>query len=129
MLVKDIMETDVVTISPLATVREAMQRMKAHGVKSLVVEKKDAHDAFGIITYTTILRTIVAEDGDIDLINVYDICSKPVISVSAEMDVQHVARLMVTRDFRRVVVLRNNELEGIITINDIVTPILSMADE
>lgn len=129
MLVKDIMETDVVTISPLATVREAMQRMKAHGVKSLVVEKKDAHDAFGIITYTTILRTIVAEEGDIDLVNVYDVCSKPAVSVFSAMDVKHVARLMVNEDYRRVLVLDNNELEGIITMNDIISAVLKMVDE
>lgn len=128
MLVKDIMRTDVVTISPLATLRDAMQEMRARGVKSLVVDKQGPHDAYGLITYTTILRTIVAEEGDIDLINVYDVCSKPVITVPAEMDVRHVARLMVKQDFRRLIVLRGNELEGIVSMGDIVTPILEMAE-
>ncbi len=128
MLVKDIMQTEVVTIRATATIREAMQTMRTHKVKSLVVDKKDNHDAYGIITYTSILRTIVAEEGDIDLINVYDVCTKPVITVHAEMDVRHVARLMVNQRFRRVVVLRDNELQGIITRNDIVTPILEMAE-
>ena len=129
MLVKDIMRTNVATISPLASIREAMQAMKVSGVKSLVVEKQDSHDAYGIITYTTILRTIVAEEGDIDLINVYDVCTKPVISVHADMHVRHVARLMVRQRFRRVVVLRDNVLEGIVTRNDIVSPILDLAQE
>ncbi|MCP1675415.1 CBS domain-containing protein [Natronocella acetinitrilica] len=129
MLVKDIMQTDVVTISPRATIRQAMQAMRSKGVKSLVVEKQNAHDAYGIITYTTILRTIVAEEGDIDLINVYDVCTKPVISVSAELDVKHVARLMVNHDFRRIIVLENNQLQGIIAMNDIVRPILELAEE
>ncbi|WP_018233810.1 CBS domain-containing protein [Thioalkalivibrio thiocyanodenitrificans] len=129
MLVKDIMKTDVATISPFATIREAMRQMKARGVKSLVVEKQGEHDAWGIITYTTILRTIVAEEGDIDLINVYDVASKPVISVFSGMDVKHVARLMVNEDYRRLVVLRNNELEGIVTMNDIVTAVLAMVEE
>ncbi|ABI56015.1 CBS domain-containing protein [Alkalilimnicola ehrlichii MLHE-1] len=129
MLVKDIMREDVVTISPLATIREAMKRMKDHGVKSLVVEKQGPHDAYGIITYTTILRTIVAEEGDIDLINVYDVCTKPVISVSGELECKHVAQLMVRQQFRRVVVLKDNELRGIITRNDIVRPILEIAEQ
>ena len=129
MLVKDIMQTNVVTVSPFATIREAMQRMKEHQVKSLVVERGNDNDAYGIITYTTILRTIVAEDGDIDLINVYDVCSKPAIAVYGELDVKYVARLMVTQDIRRLLVLRNNELEGIIAMNDIITPILHMAEE
>jgi CBS domain-containing protein len=129
MLVKDIMKTDVVTISPFATVREAMQRMKERGVKALVVERADKHDAYGIITYTTILRTIVAEDGDIDLINVYDVCAKPVITVCSAMDVKYVARMMVNQDFRRIVVLRDNELEGLVTMSDIVEPILALAGQ
>lgn len=129
MLVKDIMRRDVVTISARATLREAMQAMRSHKVKSLVVDKRDAHDAYGLITYTNILRTIVAEEGDIDLINVYDVCTKPVISVHEELDVRHVARLMVRQSFRRVIVLRDNELQGILTRNDIVSSILEMAGE
>lgn len=128
MLVKDIMVSGVATIAPLATIREAMQEMRRRGVKSLVVDKQNRHDAYGIITYTDILRTIVAEEGDIDLINVYDICAKPVITVSGELEIKHLARLMVREDRRRIVVVRDNELEGIITINDIVGSILAMVE-
>jgi CBS domain-containing protein len=129
MLVKDLMVRDVVTISPLATLREAMQLMRKHHVKSLVVEKNHAHDAYGLVTYANILQTIIAEEGDIDLVNVYDVCIKPAISVSGELDVKYLARLMVREDHRRIVVLNNNELEGIITINDIVGSILEMAEK
>lgn len=129
MLVKDIMQPNVITISPLATIRDALQQMDRHSVKSLVVERRDDHDAYGIITYTTILRTIVAEEGDIDLINVYDVCSKPAISVYSSMDVRHVARMMVNHDFRRVIVLDENRLVGIITMEDIITPVLKLANE
>jgi predicted transcriptional regulator len=129
MLVKDLMVKDVVTISQMATLRDAMSLMREHTIKSLVVEKRHAHDAYGIITYTNILQTIVAEEGDIDLINVYDVYTKPVISVGSEMDVKYLARLMVREDRRRVVVLDNNELAGIITMNDIVDAILAMADK
>ncbi len=129
MLVKDLMVKHVVTISQMATLRDAMNAMRQHKVKSLVVEKRHAHDAYGIITYTNILQTIVAEEGDIDLINVYDVYTKPVISVGSEMDVKYLARLMVREDRRRVVVLDNNDLSGIITMNDIVDAIVAMADK
>ncbi|WP_018864412.1 MULTISPECIES: CBS domain-containing protein [Thioalkalivibrio] len=128
MLVSEILKSDVITVSPLAPLREAMQLMRQHKVKSLVVDKQHEHDAYGIITYTTILKTIVAEEGDIDLSNVYDVCAKPVITVPAEMDVKYVARLMVTQGIRRLVVLRGNTLEGIVTTSDIVGSILEMAD-
>jgi CBS domain-containing protein len=128
MLVKDIMQTDVVTISPLATLRDAMAKMRRHSVKSLVVERRDEHDAYGIITYATILRTIVAEEGDIDLINVYDVYRKPVITVPPGMAVKYVARLMAHQRLSRVVVLETGDLVGIITMNDIVAEVLAMAD-
>lgn len=89
MLVQDLMVRDVATISPMATIRAAMQVMKNRRVKSLAVERRDAHDVHGIITYTNILKTIVAEEGDIDLINVYDICAKPAITISAQAHVKH----------------------------------------
>ncbi|MBW7862135.1 MAG: CBS domain-containing protein [Rhodocyclaceae bacterium] len=129
MLVKDIMVREVVTISPFATIRDAMRVMRSRGVKSLVVDKRHEHDAFGIITYTNILKTIVAEEGDIDLINVYDVCAKPALTISRELDVKHAARLMVNIGIRRLLVTAANELSGIITMNDIVGAILRMADE
>jgi CBS domain-containing protein len=128
MLVKDLMKTEVVTVSPLATLREAMAIMSANKVKSLVVERRDENDAYGLISYTAILRTIVAEEGDIDLINVFDVCSKPVISVPPGMDVKYVARLMAKHRLGRLVVLDGDALAGIITMNDIVGDVLAMAE-
>lgn len=127
-LVRDIMVREVATISPLATLREAMQAMRDRKVKSLVVDKQNEHDAYGIITYSTILRTIVAEEGDIDLINVYDVCDKPVITIAPGIEVKYVARLMVRSDIRRLVVARDNELEGIVSMHDIVGSILELLD-
>lgn len=129
MLVKDIMQTDVATISPLANLREAMAKMKANKVKSLVVERRDERDAFGIVTYATILSTIVAEEGDIDLINVYDVCSKPIISVPPSLDVKYVARLMVSQKVQRLLVLDGDDMIGIVTMNDIVSDVLALAEK
>jgi signal-transduction protein with cAMP-binding, CBS, and nucleotidyltransferase domain len=128
MLVQDLMVRDVATISPMATIREAMQAMKTRRVKSLVVQRRDAHDVYGIITYTNILKTIVAEEGDIDLINVYDVCAKPAITISAQADVKHAARMMVNMKLRRLLAMEGNELAGIITMNDIVGSIVQMAE-
>lgn len=128
MLVKDIMKSNVVTVSAFATVRESMHLMRTHGIKSLVVDKGNEHDAYGLVTYNDILKTIVAEEGDIDLINVYDICTKPALIVSRELDVKYVARLMVNMNIQRILVTNANELVGIITMNDIVSAILEIAD-
>jgi CBS domain-containing protein len=129
MLVKDIMQTEVISISPLATLREAMATMRRHHVKSLVVERRDDHDAYGIITYWAILRTIVSEEGDIDLVNVYDVYEKPALIVPQVMDVKYVARMMIAQNQHRVLVLESGRLVGLVTMNDIVGEVLAWADD
>lgn len=127
--VEDIMIKDVVTISPLATLREAMMKMRQHTVKSLVVEKRHESDAWGILTYTTVLRTIIQEDGDVDLVNVYDIATKPVMCVPRQLEVRHAVNMMINFNIKRLIVSSNNELEGILTMNDIVGAILEKLED
>ncbi len=128
-LVRELMVSEVITIGPMANLREAMQTMRKNGVKSLVVEKRSDGDAWGILTYTTLLRTIIAEEGDIDLLNVYDIATKPALAVPGELEVRHAVSLMLQFDVKRLIVTANNELEGILTMNDIVSAILEKLDE
>ena len=128
MLVKDIMMREVVTVSPFDTLREALALMKKHNLKCLVVEQQDPHDAWGLITYTNIVKTIVAENGDIDLINVYDVCAKPAIGVGESLDVRHVAKLMTDSIVKRVLVLDDNRLVGLVTMDDIVGTVLDLIE-
>lgn len=122
MLVKEIMtpKEKLVSVSPMATVREALKLMRTHKVRSVVVEKSSLSGAYGLVTFKNILQSIVAQDGDIDLLNVYDIAATPAISVSAELDVKYAARMMVTSSIKRLLVIDNNELYGILTMSDII---------
>ena len=122
MLTKDIMTPaeNLIKISPMASVREALKLMKSHKVRSVIVEKTSPHGAYGLVTFKNILQSIVAEDGDIDLLNVYDIAVTPAFSVSAELDVKYAARMMVQHSIKRMLVSDNNELKGIITMTDII---------
>ena len=121
--VRDIMIREVIKVSPFATLREAMTLMKRHNVKSLVVEQQSEHDAWGLITHTNILKTVIAEDGDIDLLNVYDVCAKPVISVGESLGIRHVASLMSEHRIKRLLVLEDNRLLGFVTMDDIMEAI------
>ena len=125
-LIRDIMTPSekVISISPYARVRELLSLMQTHNVKSVVVDRTSEHDAFGIVTYTSVLNAIFAEDGDMDLINVYDISAKPVICVNEELDVRYAARLMVKYEINRLLVLEGNQLRGIVSINDIIKELM-----
>jgi CBS domain-containing protein len=122
MLVEKVMtpKEKLVIISPMATVREAIRLMKKHKVRSVIVNKNTDDGAYGLVTFKNVLQSIVAEDGDIDLLNVYDIASTPAFSVSAKLDVKYAARMMVQNSIKRLLVLDNNELYGILTMTDII---------
>jgi len=122
MLVKEVMtpKDKLISISPMATVRDALKIMKLNKVRSIIVEKSSQDGAYGLVTFKNILQSIVAEDGDIDLLNVYDIASTPAVSVSNELNVKYAAKMMVRSSIKRLLVIDNNELYGILTMTDII---------
>lgn len=130
MLVSEVMIKDnLAIISPMAPVRDALTMMRKTKVKSLIVDKLRPSDAYGLLTYKNILFSIIANDGDIDLLRVYDICSKPAIQVSKQLDLRYASQLMVKNNVKRLLVVDNNELEGILTMTDILTLFLETIEE
>lgn len=130
MLVENVMtaKDQLVIISPMETVRESIKLMKKHNVRSIIVDKNTEDGAYGLVTFKNILQSIVAEDGDIDLLNVYDIASTPAFSVSTKLDVKYAARMMVQNSIKRLLVLDNNELHGILTMTDIIGILMDSVD-
>ena len=130
MLVENVMTPSdkLVIVSPMATVREALNLMKKHTVRSVIVEKTKPDSAYGLLTFKNILQSIVAEDGDIDLLNVYDIAATPAISISAKLNVKYAARMMVSSSIKRLLVIDNNELHGILTMSDIINILMDSVD-
>lgn len=122
--VKDVMVPEVVTISPYSTLREALSVMKERQVKSLVVERQHAHDAYGMLSYRELLQTVVAEEGDVDLLNVYDAATIPSITVNEDLSVRQAAALMSRYQLSRLVVVEGNELVGLLAMNDILAKLM-----
>lgn len=130
MLVDKVMtqKDKLVIISPMATVRDAIRAMKINRVRSIIVDKSKENGAYGLLTFKNILQSIVAEDGDIDLLNVYDIATTPAFSVSAQLDVKYAAKMMVQNSIKRLLVSDNNELKGILTMTDIVNIVMESVE-
>ena len=130
MLVEDIMvKENLAIVSPMTPVREALNLMRKRQVKCLIVNKTKPQDAYGLLTYKNILQSIVANDGDIDLLRVYDIYSKPAFQVSKELGVKYASQIMVKSSVKRLLVIDNNELEGILTMSDILGVLLDSVKE
>ena len=130
MLVENVMtpKDKLITISPMATVRDALKMMRENKVRSIIVEKNGENGAYGLVTFKNILQSIVAEDGDIDLLNVYDIASVPAISVSAKLNIQYASKMMVKSSIKRLLVIDNNELKGILTMTDIIEVLMDSVE-
>jgi len=119
--VGDSMRTEVYTIEGLATVSEAMAVMRRHRVSSLVVPRRDAADEFGLILVSDIAGRVIAENRSPDRVNVYEVMSKPVLTLASEMQVRYAVRLLVRFGVSRAVVVDHDRNPvGIATLRDLV---------
>ncbi len=120
MKASEIMTTNVVTIRGSATVAEAVRLMKENGIHSLIVDRRDDEDAYGIVTDSDIVYKVVAYGKDPKKVRVYEIMTKPCIVVNPDLSVEYVARLFAQTGLHRAPVIKN-ELLGIISTTDILT--------
>lgn len=117
--VKDVMTMGVISIEENATVEEAMKTMVERHVSCLIVEKKDETDIDGIVTRKDIINKVVGLGNDPKKVKVFEIMSKPLMTVNQQMDVMCVARLMAQTGVRRFPVRQDSEIMGIISNSDI----------
>ena len=115
--VKDIMAKEVVTIETSNTVFEAAELMSSSGVSCLIVVIKGF--PVGILTERDIVRRIVAKRGSLD-VKVTEVMTKTLITVDPETSLKDAARVMSSNKIRRLPVLKNNKLVGIVAASDFV---------
>jgi CBS domain-containing protein len=114
----EIMTTDVVTIKGSATVAQAVQLMRKHRVRTLVVDRRHEEDAYGILTETDIVYKVTAFGEDPQTIRVYEIMTKPCIVINPDLGVEYVARLFANTGLRFAPVIKGGLL-GVISVSDI----------
>ncbi|MGB7815206.1 MAG: CBS domain-containing protein, partial [Methylotenera sp.] len=115
--VRDVMKTDFGTIDGVATVADALKKMKSLKTAVLIVNKRNEDDEYGMLTSGDIARHVLAKDRAPDRVNVYEIMSKPVISVHPDMDIRYCSRLFANYNLVRAPVLENNKVVGMVSPN------------
>lgn len=115
----DVMTRRVVSISPHATVAEAIQRMRDKGVSSLLVEPRSDMDTHGFVSRRDIVEKVIGKGRQPADCIVSDIMSKPLISVPPDCDLQDCAVLMSNAGIRRVLVFDGQKIVGIVSNTDI----------
>ena len=118
--VADVMTQEFVLIDGLATVHEALSALEAKPARCLIVEKRHEADEFGIVTMTDLARKVIARDRSPRRVNVYEIMSKPLISVRPKMNIRYTARMFDSFGLRLAPVLRRGEVLGIVSYYEIV---------
>ena len=118
MEVADGMTTQVLTIGPAHTLREAARMMAARKVGAAVVADPD--DAgVGIVTERDILNSIGAgEDPDTELVERH--CTQDLVFAARGWTLEEAANAMVHGGFRHLVVVERHEVVGLLSMRDIV---------
>ena len=119
--VEDVMSTTIATIDATATVQEAVVKMRDAGVSSLVAERRDASDEYGLVVVSDIAKHVIAENRSPERVNVYEIMSKPVLTVPKDMNIRYAVRLLVQFGLSRGLVVDERRAPvGIVTLRDLV---------
>jgi len=118
--VRDVMKHKFDMIDGTMTVRDALNTMKHVDTKSLIVDKRDDDDEYGMVLISDIAKQVVAKDRAPERVNIYEIMSKPVLSVDPDMDIRYCARMFEQFGLSRAPVTENGKVIGIVSFTDIV---------
>ena len=116
--IRDVMTPDPVVCASDSSIREAAKAMRDRNIGDVIVKGDDGRPC-GIVTDRDIVIRGLAGDGDIDSLKLADVCEGELHSVQVDMDVSDVITLMEERALRRVPVMENDQLVGIVSLGDL----------
>ncbi len=117
---RDVMNKRIVSIDGMATASEAAAKMRSEKVTSLLINKRHTDDAWGILVVQDLIKGVIIPGRSPTVANVYEIMTKPIITVPAEMDIRYVARLIHRAGIRRAPVEEGGELVGMISLSSLI---------
>jgi CBS domain-containing protein len=104
----------------MASARETAAKMRSSKSFELLVDRRNDDDAWGIVTVMDLVKSVIVPGRDADKVFVYEIMTKPVVTVPAQMDIRYVIRLMQRIGVRRAPVEDKGVLVGMITLASLV---------
>ena len=113
------MVKNVITVEPNATVKNAVKLMNAHEITCLVVVNHEK--PIGIVTEQDMVRRVIHKSRNPEKTRVSDVMSKPLIAATPNMHAQEAAKLMLERNIRKLPVVENERLIGLVTLTDLIS--------
>lgn len=124
--VSEVMVGDIKSIDALATVSDAAALMRRHSITSLVVNRRNADDEAGLIEVVGIAREVIARNRAPDRVHVYEVMTKPVVSLPATMLVRYAVRHLTALNLRRALVVdQERNVVGIVALRDMVLKLIA----
>jgi len=117
--IRDIMTRDVAYTNPDETVTEAARLMQKHNIGAIPV--CDENGVIGILTDRDIVVRNVAHGTDPHMTKVRDVMTSQVRAASPDMDAGDVTKMMAGSRIRRIPVVEDNRLVGIVSLGDMAT--------
>ena len=119
--VGDVMAPNLHSIDGLATVAEAMALMRQHDVDALAVNRRDETDEVGLLVVSDIARHVIAPRRSPERVNVYEIMSKPALTLPPDMLARYAVSLLVQFEIHSAIVVdHQREPVGFVTLHDLV---------
>ena len=115
-----VMTQNYICMDGMQTIREAIDAMKQSDSKVIIVNKRDQHDAYGILVLSDIAKQVLAKDRSPDRVNIYEVMAKPIVSVPPEMDIRYCARLFERFGLSYAPVIENEDILGLIGYKELV---------
>ncbi len=100
--------------------RAAFSELKRKEARCIIVKKRNEGDEYGMVLLSDIARKIIAPNGSPERVSIYEIMSKPVISVRADMNIRYTVRLFNQFGLAVAPVIEQGEIIGVVTYTDIV---------
>jgi len=115
----DVMSHELFLIPSSASVSDASRKMEQNHLHSLLVERSDGLDCYGIVTSTDIIRKVLAHEKDPAQVAVRDVMSKPIITIPPDCSLFDIASLMACHHVNHLPVFDGKQLIGMVSSTDI----------
>ena len=118
--VRDVMKPEFDLVDGMDTVADALRNSKHPESKCFIVNIRHDDDEYGIVLLSDIAKNVLARDKSPERVNIYEIMSKPVVSVDPDMDIRYCTRLFDSFGLSLAPVVDQKKVVGIVGYTDIV---------
>jgi len=109
------MRTDVTEVDGRLDVLAALKTRKKVGATSLIVKRRDENDEYGMVLFSDIAKEVIAKNRAPERVNVYEIMSKPILTVRPDMEIRYCARLFENFGISHAPVVENDKIVGMVS--------------